>query len=79
MTYARIAKSSRYLPEFAVSNDDLSQIMETSGEWIKTGPGFPAAGSVKGKTARTAALVADRGEYMQLVKSSGEVIKTSFL
>lgn len=36
MTYARIAKSSRYLPEFAVSNDDLRQIMETSDEWIKT-------------------------------------------
>ena len=39
MTYARIAKSSRYLPEFAVSNDDLSQIMETSDEWIKTRTG----------------------------------------
>lgn len=40
MPYARIAKSSRYLPEFAVSNDDLSQIMETSDEWIKSRTGI---------------------------------------
>ncbi len=40
MTYARIAKSSRYLPKFAVSNDDLSQIMETSDEWIKSRTGI---------------------------------------
>ena len=40
MPYDRIAKSSRYLSEFAVSNDDLSQIMETSDEWIKTRTGI---------------------------------------
>lgn len=40
MPYARIAKSSRYLPEFAVSNDDLSRIMETSDDWIKTRTGI---------------------------------------
>ncbi len=40
MPYARIAKSSRYLPEFAASNDDLSQIMETSDEWIKSRTGI---------------------------------------
>lgn len=40
MPYARIAKSSRYLSEFAVSNDDLSQIMETSDEWIKSRTGI---------------------------------------
>lgn len=40
MPYARIAKSSRYLPEFAVSNDDLRRIMETSDDWIKSRTGI---------------------------------------
>lgn len=40
MTFTRLVSTGSYLPEKIVSNEDLSQIMDTSDEWIKTRTGI---------------------------------------
>jgi 3-oxoacyl-[acyl-carrier-protein] synthase-3 len=38
--YAKISATAHYVPEKKVTNDDLSQIMDTSDEWIRTRTGI---------------------------------------
>lgn len=40
MKYTRIVESASYLPSLIINNDHLSQIMDTSDEWIKTRTGI---------------------------------------
>ncbi|EHJ55700.1 3-oxoacyl-[acyl-carrier-protein] synthase 3 [Streptococcus urinalis FB127-CNA-2] len=40
MSYSKISQVAHYLPEQVVTNDDLSQIMETSDDWIKSRTGI---------------------------------------
>lgn len=40
MQYAKISSTAHYVPEKQVTNDDLSQIMNTSDEWIRTRTGI---------------------------------------
>ncbi|MDR0690642.1 MAG: ketoacyl-ACP synthase III [Streptococcaceae bacterium] len=40
MQYAKISATAHYVPEKKVTNDDLSQIMDTSDEWIRTRTGI---------------------------------------
>lgn len=39
-TYARISQVAHYLPDQVISNDQLSEIMETSDEWIASRTGI---------------------------------------
>lgn len=40
MKYTRIVESASYLPSLIINNEHLSQIMDTSDEWIKTRTGI---------------------------------------
>ena len=40
MTFAKLTATAHYAPEQVVTNDDLSQIMETSDEWIASRTGI---------------------------------------
>ena len=40
MTFAKLTATAHYAPEQVVTNDDLSQIMETSDEWISSRTGI---------------------------------------
>lgn len=40
MTFAKITAAAHYAPKQVISNDDLSQIMETSDEWIASRTGI---------------------------------------
>lgn len=40
MAYAKISQVAHYAPAQVVTNDDLSQIMDTSDEWIRTRTGI---------------------------------------
>ena len=42
MEKVKIIQTAHYVPDLVVSNDDLSQIMTTSDEWIRSGPGLSA-------------------------------------
>ncbi|MBJ7541606.1 ketoacyl-ACP synthase III [Streptococcus sp. SL1232] len=40
MVFARIAQAAAYAPEQVITNDDLSEIMDTSDEWISSRTGI---------------------------------------
>ncbi|MGT2846634.1 beta-ketoacyl-ACP synthase III [Streptococcus massiliensis] len=40
MSYAKISQVAHYVPEQIITNDNLSQIMDTNDEWIKTRTGI---------------------------------------
>ena len=46
----RIIGTGSYLPETIVTNDDLSKIMDTSDEWIRTRTGIRERHLVKEET-----------------------------
>ncbi|KMM76153.1 3-oxoacyl-ACP synthase [Xanthomonas sp. NCPPB 1128] len=61
--YSRIAGTGSYLPEKVLTNDDLSQMVDTSDEWIRSRTGIrerhiAAAGETAGDLGYEAALKA---------------------
>ncbi|UYC11157.1 beta-ketoacyl-ACP synthase III [Xanthomonas sp. CFBP 8445] len=61
--YSRIAGTGSYLPEKVLTNDDLSQMVDTSDEWIRSRTGIrerhiAAAGQTAGDLGYEAALKA---------------------
>ena len=40
MRYAKISQVAHYVPSQVITNDDLSQIMDTSDEWISSRTGI---------------------------------------
>jgi len=61
--YSRIAGTGSYLPEKVVTNDDLSKVVDTSDEWIRTRTGIrerhsAAEGQTTSDMAHRAALKA---------------------
>ena len=40
MAFAKISQVAHYAPAQVVTNDDLSKIMDTSDEWIRTRTGI---------------------------------------
>ena len=47
---SRIMGTGSYLPELAVTNDDLAKIMDTSDEWISSRTGIRQRRLVKDET-----------------------------
>ena len=61
MTRARFLGTGIALPERVVTNDDLSQLMDTSDEWIRTRTGIQQRRwVVPGETGAALALIASR-------------------
>ena len=50
---AKIIGTGSYLPEKAASNDDLSTLMDTSDEWIKSRTGICERHLVSSETENT--------------------------
>ncbi|MDO5408987.1 MAG: beta-ketoacyl-ACP synthase III [Lachnospiraceae bacterium] len=60
MATARILGTGSYLPDHTVTNDDLSQIVDTSDEWIRTRTGICSRHIAKGETTADMAAEAAR-------------------
>lgn len=50
MQFSRIVESAHYVPQKCVTNDDLSELMDTSDEWIATRTGIKARHVTEGMT-----------------------------
>ena len=67
MAFAKISQVAHYAPAQVVTNDDLSKIMDTSDEWIRTRTGIQERRiSVNENTSDLAINVAK-----QLIEKSG--------
>lgn len=55
---SRIIGTGSYLPETIVTNDDLSKIMDTSDEWIRTRTGIKERHLVKAETTASMSILA---------------------
>lgn len=53
-----IVATGRALPEKKVTNDDLSKIMDTSDEWIRTRTGISSRHYCEGETCSSLAIAA---------------------
>ena len=67
MTFAKLTATAHYAPEQVVTNDDLSQIMETSDEWIASRTGIRQRHIVQDEN--TSDLAANVGQQL-LAKAS---------
>ena len=67
MAFAKISQVAHYVPQQVISNDDLSKIMDTNDEWIRTRTGIERRHiTVEENTSDLAARVAE-----QLLEQSG--------
>ena len=67
MTFAKLTATAHYAPEQVVTNDDLSQIMATSDEWITSRTGIRQRHIVEDEN--TSDLAANVGQQL-LAKAS---------
>ena len=67
MAFSKITQVAAYAPEQIISNDDLSQIMDTSDEWISSRTGIRERHITREETT------SDLGTQVaqQLLKQSG--------
>lgn len=67
MSGTRIVWAERKLPEFAVSNDDLSELVDTSDEWIVKRSGIKTRKISRGETVSTLSAAV----FRQLLAKTG--------
>ncbi len=69
MYRSRISGLGKYLPEHVVTNDDLTQLMETSDEWIQERTGIKERRWIKKDSEDTSAVMGYKASLMAIERA----------